>query len=350
MRYLEYKDKISSILDQNQMGFLLARKPDGSHYFFKHDGSVLRYAMFMDISSMLPEEYDERVNDICKDFAAIRERYGARNIIVCLALYSVFETELTREILRGGEEYFDQEIYIVEYVCTSETDVIRSPEKCSAGVFGIDKLVKSPTKPKKKRLAKPLSEKNEKPIAALVLLAINIFVFMCTYIYDSFAYDISLETLINAGGMVRELFLQGEFYRVLTANFLHANLMHVLSNALFMVVFGKMVERHFGTLVFLLIYLGSGIIAVFTNGMMTGAVLIGASGAVCGLTGSVLMLLIRTKKTIDGMNLYSMVALTIMSVGLGFAMPNTGNIAHITGLIAGGLIALPFINMRMYGE
>jgi membrane associated rhomboid family serine protease len=84
-----------------------------------------------------------------------------------------------------------------------------------------------------------------------------------------------------------------ELYRLITYMFLHANVLHLLFNMIFLFVFADNVEDAMGHVRFILFYLLCGIIAAFVHCVLTGTPdlpMIGASGAVSGVIGAYLLL------------------------------------------------------------
>ena len=78
-----------------------------------------------------------------------------------------------------------------------------------------------------------------------------------------------------------------------TSMFIHGGWLHLLSNMLYLWVFGGNIEDRFGRLTFLLFYLGAGLAAVWTHtalNMESHIPLVGASGAIAGVTGAYLVL------------------------------------------------------------
>ncbi len=99
--------------------------------------------------------------------------------------------------------------------------------------------------------------------------------------------------LLTYGAVMPERILAADgFYTFLTWNFLHGNFWHLLGNMLFLAAFGPDIERTFGRLGFVLLFVLSGLVAALaqiysnTDAMIT---LIGASGAVSGIMGAYLV-------------------------------------------------------------
>ena len=78
-----------------------------------------------------------------------------------------------------------------------------------------------------------------------------------------------------------------------TSMFIHGGWLHLLGNMLYLWVFGRNIEDRFGHVTFLLFYLGAGLAAVWTHtalNMESQAPLVGASGAIAGVTGAYIVL------------------------------------------------------------
>ena len=87
-------------------------------------------------------------------------------------------------------------------------------------------------------------------------------------------------------------------YPYLTYQFLHADWMHLLGNMLFLYVFGNSVEDRLGKLGYLCFYLAGGVLAGLGHALLEPNPVLGASGAVCAVTGAYLALFPLTNVTI----------------------------------------------------
>ena len=91
------------------------------------------------------------------------------------------------------------------------------------------------------------------------------------------------------------------FHQFITYQFLHADVWHLLSNMLFLWVFGDNVEGRLGRGRFLLFYLSCGVLAALTHCMMLPndwAPVIGASGSIAGILGAYLFLFPKARVTL----------------------------------------------------
>lgn len=154
------------------------------------------------------------------------------------------------------------------------------------------------------------------------------------------------------GALVPELVARGEWWRLLSSIFLHSGAIHLGFNMLSLYYLGSFVEESFGRGRFLALYILSGIsgsIAYLYFGDFTEPV-VGASGAIFGLLGSVLGYSLR-RGTFSWQNpiIRQLLILTALNLYLGFSIPNISNTAHIGGLVGGavfGWLTAPTVYAR----
>ena len=126
----------------------------------------------------------------------------------------------------------------------------------------------------------------------------------------------------------------GAYWELLTSAFMHIELWHIGANMLSLYLFGPQVEMVLGRVRFLAVYLVSGLTGsavVFWLADPTGLTL-GASGAIFGLLGAVLVLVRKTRGDVR-----PVLALLLVNVVLTFAIPNISWQGHLGGFL-GGLV------------
>jgi membrane associated rhomboid family serine protease len=171
-----------------------------------------------------------------------------------------------------------------------------------------------------------------------VLIALNVAVYLITCVQGN--------GLNNPGGslffkwaLYGPLVAHGDWWRLITAAFLHAGLLHSAFNMLALWWFGAPVENYLGRLRFLLLYLVSGLAgsagALVANPT---AVTVGASGAIFGILGAMLILEYQATGRLGG----NAMTLIVINLALGFAIANVSIGGHIGGLIGGILGTLAF--------
>lgn len=180
-----------------------------------------------------------------------------------------------------------------------------------------------------------------------ILININLFVFVLMLISGVHILLPENQDLINWGANFKPMTLEGQWWRLFTACFLHIGILHLLLNMYALLYIGLLLEPYLGKTRFLAAYLISGItasmISLWWHDLTISA---GASGAIFGMYGVFLALL--TTNLLD--KSVKKAFLTSIAVFVGYNLlnglkPNSGidNAAHIGGLISGLIIGYAFV-------
>lgn len=210
--------------------------------------------------------------------------------------------------------------------CSNDAAVGQKCPECAAPV-GRSRFIDARTLRRVDRATTPVT---------WVLIAINAAIFMIGQIDSATGREI----FVN-GAQYKPLIDAGEFWRVFTAMFLHANLTHVLFNMWALYLFGPALERRFGSTSFVALYLATGL----GGGSLYHAVgrlapAVGASGAIFGLMGALLAATYRQRHTPAGRAVFSqLMLLLLINLSLPFIIANIAWEAHLGGLVAGVAIA-----------
>ena len=138
----------------------------------------------------------------------------------------------------------------------------------------------------------------------------------------------------------------GEYWRLLSAAFLHFGLDHLLFNLWALWELGRLVERVQGRIAFLAIYFGAAVCGNFASSYWNGDLVIsaGASGAIFGLAGAQAAFLLLDGDAVPEAVLKRLAKSLLGFVGyslfLGYVRPGIDNSAHIAGLGAGFVLGL----------
>lgn len=172
--------------------------------------------------------------------------------------------------------------------------------------------------------------KPKKPIITYVLIAINVIIFLLGMILN--LSDTFINLFANYGPLVTE----GQYYRLFTSMFIHANLFHILFNMYALYLLGSQAEGFFGKGKFLVIYILSGISGSLLSILLNqGAVSVGASGAIFGILGSLLYFGYNNRVYLGNTLIREIVPVILINLAFGFMMTGVDNFAHIGGLIGG---------------
>ncbi|OJV66103.1 MAG: hypothetical protein BGO41_09245 [Clostridiales bacterium 38-18] len=168
-----------------------------------------------------------------------------------------------------------------------------------------------------------------------ILIGVNIIMFLLTQLIDMTGGN----GLLKLGAKVNPLIGLGEYWRLLTAMFLHADIMHLVFNMMALYIFGRDIERFFGKKKFLLIYFISGLVGSAASFVLVEGMSVGASGAIFGLMGANLYLYKLNPMVYKRIYGRDMIILIVVNLVIGLIRPNIDMAGHIGGLIGGFVVA-----------
>src|SRR5581483_4390998 len=187
---------------------------------------------------------------------------------------------------------------------------------------------------------------SRRPIFTYTFFTINIVIFVLMTIAGGTTND---STLLAFGVKANWLINQGQYWRFLTPVFIHIGLLHLFFNSYALWIVGPQVEKLYGGAKFVLLYLVTGIAGVAGSyWYRPDGVSAGASGAIFGLFGALLVFGIRNRHHIPpffrravGTGVLPVIVINLI---IGFTIPAIDNSAHIAGLISGMVLAavVPF--------
>jgi len=143
------------------------------------------------------------------------------------------------------------------------------------------------------------------------------------------------------GMKVNDLILSGQWWRFITPVVLHASLLHIGFNMYALYILGPELERHFGPLPFLILYVLSGFSGVVLSFLLTASPSLGASTAIFGLLGAQGVFVYRNQKLFGRRAqtiLRSILNIAVINLLIGLS-PGIDNWGHVGGLLGGSLFA-----------
>jgi len=171
-------------------------------------------------------------------------------------------------------------------------------------------------------------------IAFLVIMAVFYALQLFTELI--FGYDL----LAIYGMKSNELIIAGEYWRLVTAMFLHGSIIHLGFNLYALYILGRRVERFFGSFRFLGLFLIAGIAGNLFSFVFTEAPSLGSSTAIFGLLGAEGIFIYQHRKLIGEqfkVALRQIIQVALGNLVIGFMIPGIDNWGHIGGLIGGAL-------------
>ena len=141
------------------------------------------------------------------------------------------------------------------------------------------------------------------------------------------------------------IFYNDQWYRFFTSMFLHFGPAHLVNNMLMLFLLGRELEKALGKLRYLIVYLGAGVggsilsfaMAIRQNDMIVSA---GASGAIFGIVGGLLAVILVHKGRYQYFTAKRMIFMAALSLYFGFTSSNVDNYCHVGGLVCGFVLTL----------
>jgi membrane associated rhomboid family serine protease len=173
-----------------------------------------------------------------------------------------------------------------------------------------------------------------RPVVVGVLIALNVAVYALTVAQAGSVLGNADSPLFAQWALVPAYVSGGEWWRLVTAGFLHIGPIHLLFNMLALWIIGRDLEVVLGRVAFLAVYLvgllgGATAVVLFSP---PGTPVAGASGAVFGLMGG-LLVVVRRMRIPAG----PVIGLIVINIALTFALPNLSQAGHFGGLVVGAL-------------
>ncbi len=177
------------------------------------------------------------------------------------------------------------------------------------------------------------------PFITYLLVAINVILFLLCTFGDNMLY--------NIGRLSPDtFFLDKEYYRLITAMFLHADIQHLVNNMLLLFGLGFMLEKEVGHLLFAVLYFCSGLVGqaasliykILSGEWDVGS--IGASGAVFGLLGLLLAAILVLGMQSLQVTPQRVFLVALYSIYMGMTNARIDNAAHVGGFFGGFFIGL----------
>lgn len=134
---------------------------------------------------------------------------------------------------------------------------------------------------------------------------------------------------------------QGQYWRLVTSMFLHADFLHIVLNGWALFQLGALFESWMGSSRTLLVFFVTGIAGSLASAVISKVPSVGASGAIFGLLGALIAILLRRRSALTPQGksiLMQLVFWAAINVIIGFSNPVIDNAAHLGGCAAGLLL------------
>ncbi|MDR1208739.1 MAG: rhomboid family intramembrane serine protease [Clostridiales bacterium] len=342
MEYSEFERGMAALLEREgfspggEDGFF-AEECRAAKLFYRWDGAVFHVTLVSPGA-----DGGEAVATLRQRCDALAERMNFRHFIVYNIVAAPAITPELTELVDSGEEYFEQPFYVINYAVPLGEGRVGINKRQPYELSGMKRIIRAASghgggEPTSAPAVLPASGRDMYSVYAIMLIDLVMLVLI-----EINGGSRDVETLLRFGAMDITRFVNGEYWRIATAAFVHIGFAHWLYNMLSLFIFGGRYERLLGTGRFLMVFLLSAVVGNFLNSLFSvSSVLAGASGGIFGLIGACLAVTWITKRRISGLSSYMLAVFAVVGLIIGLADPEIGNIAHFTGFVTGLLLGLP---------
>ena len=227
------------------------------------------------------------------------------------------------------------------------TDELQRPE-LGAGyptepAAGVEGASPEPYRPPAEQAYSPRAQRPV-PIATLTIIALCVLVFILQTLAGG---SRNPNTLLDFGASYAPYFKRGEYWRAVMPMFLHIGWWHLAVNMYVLYLLGPILEQMYGYGRYAFIYVGSGIGGSLLSMFRGHNVAAGASGAIMGVVGAVLVAGYLHRDSLPyplarvfrrGMLSIILLVFVVIQLLSGFLIPNIDNWGHLGGLVTGGIL------------
>jgi rhomboid protease GluP len=171
-------------------------------------------------------------------------------------------------------------------------------------------------------------------VTVLILIMMIVFVLILFPIFPG-------NVLFYYGTGVNLYIADGQWWRLITPIFLHSTFSHLLFNGFSLAIFGPSLEKSLGSFKFTIFFLATGILANIATFLVKPLTYshIGSSGAIFGLLGFFLYLVMFNKSNFSNNEKNTVYTLTGIAIIMTFIQPQINVVGHLAGLVTGVLTA-----------
>ncbi|MCK1995505.1 rhomboid family intramembrane serine protease [Peribacillus muralis] len=178
-------------------------------------------------------------------------------------------------------------------------------------------------------------------VTVLILIMMLIFVLVLFPIFPG-------NVLFYYGTGVNLYIADGQWWRLVTPIFLHSTFSHLLFNGFSLAIFGPALEKFLGSFKFVIFFLSTGILANAATFLFKPLTYthIGASGAIFGLLGFFLYLVLFNKNSFSNNERNTVYTLTGIAIIMTFIQPQINVVGHLAGLATGIMTAPLYLRKK----
>lgn len=320
----------------------------------KEDGASWYAVIIINMENISVSEFNIVNADYTKFFENIQKRYAAKSVFITNIMISEKPISIVDSFIENLEEFIHQPVNNIYWGINIENGELALNKNQPTEVLNLRTIIDETYEGTKHRMnyhnygkdfdtlralaydESLYKQKEQQPYVVYGIMIINLIVILAMELSGG---STDIQNLILFGAIEPNLILNGgEFYRLFTAMFIHVGFTHFAHNTLALYVFGTRVEKYYGRLNFITIYILGGAIGSVFSLIFTRSISAGASGAIFSLIGATAVMAKIWGRDVDGLSHYTMTMYIMVSIGFGLAMPNVDNFGHLGGLLGGVIL------------
>ncbi|MCT4687486.1 rhomboid family intramembrane serine protease [Vallitalea sp.] len=238
---------------------------------------------------------------------------------------------------------FDEDLIDINWIIDENEGKLIIPSMQVNSVIGIEKDIRKLLETNDESWGPKIIEENKNiPYITYGLIVINTIFFIYM---ERLGGTTNILNLVKFGAIdYYSFFMKGEYYRIITSMFIHIGALHLLYNTFSLFIFGTRIEKYMKKWEYILLYGISGIcggLLSITVDLVNRRPVVsaGASGAIYGIIGAILIYSKVYKKHIGGLNSYTILIMFIVGIAFGTMNLGINNLAHLGGFIGGAIVA-----------
>lgn len=239
-------------------------------------------------------------------------------------------------------KHTDDTYFVVTWHYDIQNQTLTAAPDAPTKILGIEKMLKKAANNEVVSINPPLEiDEQKKPLVTYSIF--GICVVLMVYAIFSGNKDLLLDSFCTSD---ISIFVDKEYYRLLTSMFFHTGIMHLAANSIYLLYFGTRAELILGHKQYFIFYLLSGICGSVASVCLSGYPAVGASGAIFGILGGMLIAVKKYGSTYTGMNYATLLLLAISALLMGFLDIGVDNFAHLGGFLSGIVLFYAMTNYR----
>ena len=286
------------------------------------------------VLAVQPHDSDEHREDVAAFAESLQKQLPQIQCTQLICLYLTIGPEPLAEVRPLADTDRMGNLHHIAWHYATDTQTLQVADGSPDKLMGIEKLLRMAATGEelpKDTLREDTTGK--RPVVTFTIFAICAALLLYgmvtgqnEFLWERFS--VSKETVLGLG----------QYYRLITAMFFHGSIMHLAANSIYLFYFGSRAELLLGKVRYVILYLISGICGGLCSVFLGHYASIGASGAIFGLLGAMLILTREKGSRYTGMNYATMILLAFTALAMGFLDVGVDNWAHLGGFLSGALV------------